>query len=100
MSPFQDFQPKASRTFVSHGILIIHLQVLEQLESRGRLPLVVGDGTNDAPAVMKAKVGVAMGCGTNVTKTAADVILTDNNFMSLSRIIVAGRMSQKKERRT
>lgn len=83
--------------------LIPHLRIvarsLPQDKSRlvklsQELNLVVGmtgDGVNDAPALKKADVGFAMGSGTEVSKEAADIVILNDNFMSISKAILFGR---------
>ena len=83
--------------------LIPHLKIvarsLPQDKSRlirlsQELNLVVGmtgDGVNDAPALKKADVGFAMGSGTEVSKEASDIVILDDNFLSISKAILFGR---------
>lgn len=66
-------------------------RLVAMLQRRGEVVAVTGDGTNDAPALNAAQVGLAMGDGTSVAKQAGDIIIMDNSFASIAKAVMWGR---------
>lgn len=70
-------------------------RLVETLQRHGEVVAVTGDGTNDAPALKAAQVGLSMGDGTSVAKEASDITIIDNSFASIGRAVMWGRSLYK-----
>ena len=66
-------------------------RLVEALQRKNQVVSVTGDGTNDAPALNAAHVGLSMGDGTSVAKEASDITIIDNSFSSIGRAVMWGR---------
>ncbi len=66
-------------------------RIVQLLQATGEVVAVTGDGTNDAPALHQAQVGLSMGSGTSVAKEASDIIILDDSFGSIENAVMWGR---------